>query len=63
MALTATLSYIKARLGEGATWAGIGMAITSAVAIEDPVLRYGLIATGVLAALLPTSPHKPKGCE
>lgn len=57
MAFATTLTYIKARLLEGTTYVGIAAAITSAMAIEDPVTRYIIIATGILAAVLP-SPKK-----
>lgn len=54
MTVKTTIGYIKARLAEKSTWMGIGVAITGGAALAAPY-SYLFIATGVLAALVPTS--------
>lgn len=62
MALRKTIGYIKARLTEKSTWMGIGIAITGGAALSVPY-SWLFIATGVLAALFPTSSSdKGEGC-
>lgn len=49
-----TLIYIKSRLQERSTWAGITLAVTGAAAISAP-WSYVLVAVGVIGAIVPTS--------
>ena len=47
------LSYLKARLAEKSTWAGVGVAITGASALSAP-WSYAFVAVGVIACLVPS---------
>jgi hypothetical protein len=49
-----TLSYLKARLGEGSTWTAFGVAAAGAAALAAP-WSYVAVACGVIAALVPTT--------
>lgn len=48
-----TLEYIKARLNEKTTWAGIVAAITAGATLESPY-SWLVIAAGILAVVVPT---------
>ncbi|HEX5184452.1 MAG TPA: hypothetical protein VFW19_15045 [Allosphingosinicella sp.] len=48
------LSYIKARLDERSTWAGIAAAIGGGAALASPY-SWLAIAAGTIAAIVPTS--------
>lgn len=48
------LNYLRARLREASTWTGIGAAIAGGALLPSPY-SWGMIASGVIAVLLPTS--------
>ena len=47
------LAYLKARLGERSSWAGIGAAIMGGSALSTP-FNWLAIAAGIVAVLVPT---------
>ncbi len=47
------ISYVKARLAERSTWAGISAAVVAAAAVTAPY-SYILIGIGVVMAFVPT---------
>lgn len=49
-----TLEYIKARINEKTTWAGIVLAITGGAALAEPY-SWLAIAAGVIGVLVPSS--------
>jgi hypothetical protein len=51
--MTKLISYIKARLSERSTWAGISAAIVAAAAVAAP-FSYMLMAVGIVMAFVPT---------
>lgn len=48
------LRYLKARLGESSTWAGVVTAATGASALNEP-WSYVAMGAGVIMVLVPTS--------
>lgn len=48
-----TLEYIKARLNEKTTWAGVVAAVTAGAALDAPY-SWLVIAAGVIAILVPS---------
>lgn len=48
------LSYLKNRLDEKSTWAGVAAAITGGAALPSPY-SWLCIAAGTIAVLIPTS--------
>jgi hypothetical protein len=47
------LAYLKARLGERSSWAGIGAAIMGGSALSTP-FNWLALGAGVVAVLVPT---------
>lgn len=48
------IRYLRARLNEKSTWAGIGLAITGGAALPAPY-SWLAIAAGVIGVLAPTN--------
>lgn len=46
------MAYLKARLGERSTWAGVGAAVVGGSALAHP-FNWLAIAAGVIAVLVP----------
>jgi hypothetical protein len=52
--LRCTIAYLKARLGETSTWAGISTAIMGAAAFEGWE-KTALIVLGIIGVFVPTT--------
>lgn len=53
-------AYLKRRLFEKTTWAGIATVLAGAEAVETPWLRVCIIVVGVAATVLPSRYMKGK---
>lgn len=51
--ITKAIGYVKARLFEKGTWAGVVVAVTGGAALSEPY-SWLAIAAGILAVLAPT---------